>query len=55
MSVAWVYAHSEGREPRLPVIRMGRSLKFDPVDLEAFLEEQKAVSRRPPAAELIGR
>jgi predicted DNA-binding transcriptional regulator AlpA len=51
MSVAWVYAHAEGREPQLPVIRMGRKLKFDPVDLEAFLAEQKALSaRRPPAA-----
>lgn len=48
MSVAWVYAHSENREPLLPVIRLGRKLKYDPADLDRFLEEQKAASQRPP-------
>lgn len=51
MSVAWVYAHAEGKYPPVPVIRLGRKLKFDLGDLEKFLEEQKALSqRRPPAA-----
>jgi predicted DNA-binding transcriptional regulator AlpA len=49
MSVAWVYMHAEGKHPVVPVIRLGRKLKFDPADLEKFLEEQKALSaaRRP--------
>ena len=49
MSVPWVYAHAEGREPRLPVIRLGRKLKFDLDDLEEFLREQKALGKEPPA------
>ena len=49
MSVPWVYAHSEGAEPLLPVIRLGSKLKFDLDDLGKFIEEQKAVSRRPSA------
>lgn len=49
MSVAWMYAHVEGKRPRVPVVRMGGSLRFCLEDLDEFLKEQRALSaaRRP--------
>jgi predicted DNA-binding transcriptional regulator AlpA len=39
VSIAWVLAHAEGkRKPVLPSVKLGRSVRFLPTDIEAFIE-----------------
>lgn len=37
VSAAWVRDHATRSEPRLPVKRLGKLLRFDPKELEEFL------------------
>jgi predicted DNA-binding transcriptional regulator AlpA len=46
MSRAWLYDHSSRKHPRVPVIRMGGSLRYDVADLDRFIEEQAVLSGR---------
>lgn len=46
MSVAWVRDHSERAYPRLPVIRLGASLRYHPDDIEKFVEDLRTHARR---------
>ena len=40
VSRAWVYEHSNGRRrPYLPSVKLGRSVRFRPEDVEAFILE----------------
>lgn len=40
VSPAWVRDHATRSEPRLPVKRLGKLLRFRREDLERFLDEQ---------------
>ena len=46
MSRSWLYDHSSRKYPRVPVIRMGASLRYDVADLDKFLDEQAMLSAR---------
>ena len=46
MSRSWIYDHSSRKYPRVPVIRLGGSLRYDVEALDRFLEEQSALSAR---------
>jgi predicted DNA-binding transcriptional regulator AlpA len=40
VSRAWVFEHSNGRRrPYLPSVKLGKSVRFRPVDVEAFILE----------------
>jgi predicted DNA-binding transcriptional regulator AlpA len=40
VSRAWVYEHSNGRRrPYLPSVKLGKSVRFRPADVEAFILE----------------
>ena len=42
VSKAWVSAHASGaRQPALPSIRLGRSVRFAPRDIEQFLQQNR--------------
>lgn len=44
MSEQWIQAHAgtSGRHPQIPVKRMGRSLRFDPAEVETWLKKVAA-------------
>ena len=45
VSPAWVREHSTGRRrPVIPSIRLGRSIRFDPDKVKAWLDEMIAVN-----------
>ena len=46
MSRSWLYDHSGRKYPRVPVIRLGGSLRYDVADLDRFVEEQAALSAK---------
>ena len=46
ISKHWVYDHVRRSTPRIPVIRLGGSLRFDPLDLDKFVNDQADASRR---------
>ncbi len=46
MSRSWLYDHSGRSEPRVPVIRMGGSLRYDAAELDRFLDERASNSSR---------
>lgn len=46
MSKKWVYDHASRKHPRVPSIRMGRSLRFDLSDLDRFVDEQAESTAR---------
>jgi len=42
VSVAWVRDHSTRKHPRLPVVRVGGLLRYDPADIDRWLQELRA-------------
>jgi excisionase family DNA binding protein len=49
VSVSWVYEHVRpDAEDRLPVVKLGKYLRFDRRDLYAYLDAKRAASRRRP-------
>ena len=47
--VSWVYEHVRpGTEDRLPAVKLGKYLRFDPRDLRAYIDAKRArLPRRP--------
>lgn len=40
VSRAWVFEHSNGRRrPHLPSVKLGKSVRFRPADVDAFIRE----------------
>jgi predicted DNA-binding transcriptional regulator AlpA len=40
VSRAWVFEHSNGRRrPHLPSVKLGKSVRFRPVEVDAFIRE----------------
>ena len=49
VSVTWVYEHVRpSAEDRLPVVRLGKYLRFDRRDLQAYIDAKRADVRRQP-------
>lgn len=49
VSVSWIYEHVRpDAEDRLPVLKLGKYLRFDRRDLLAYIDSKRAASRRPP-------
>ena len=49
-SRAWVFEHSNGRRrPFLPSVKLGKSVRYRPVDVDAFIIECERFSRRGAA------
>jgi excisionase family DNA binding protein len=49
VSVSWIYEHVRpGVEDRLPVVKLGKYLRFDRRDLLAYIDAKRAASRRQP-------
>ena len=49
VSVSWVYEHVRtNTDDRLPVVKLGKYLRFDRRDLHAYLDAKRAASRRQP-------
>ena len=46
VSVAWVRDHSTRKHPRLPVVRIGGLLRYDPADIDRWIAEQRAEGLR---------
>jgi hypothetical protein len=46
VSVAWVRDHSTRKHPRLPVVRVGALLRYDPVDLGRWIQDRRAAGIR---------
>jgi len=47
VSRAWVFEHSNGRRrPFLPSVKLGKSVRYRPVDVDAFIIECERFSRR---------
>lgn len=40
VSIDWVHNHATRKEPRLPVVRIGKLLRFRNEDVEAFIRGQ---------------
>jgi excisionase family DNA binding protein len=38
VSAAWVYDHADRKQPRIPIVRLGKAVRFRPVDIQAFIE-----------------
>jgi predicted DNA-binding transcriptional regulator AlpA len=50
VSRAWVFEHSNGRRrPVLPSVKLGKSVRYRPVDVGAFIIECERFSRRGAA------
>jgi predicted DNA-binding transcriptional regulator AlpA len=50
VSRAWVFEHSNGRRrPFLPSVKLGKSVRYRPVDVDAFIIECERFSRRGDA------
>ena len=50
VSRAWVFEHSNGRRrPFLPSVKLGKSVRYRPVDVNAFIIECERFSRRGAA------
>lgn len=45
VSSAWVRDHATRKQPRLPVVRLGKLIRFKADEIEGFLEEQGIRSR----------
>jgi predicted DNA-binding transcriptional regulator AlpA len=41
VSVAWIRDHSTRKHPRLPVVRIGGLLRYDPADIDQWIAEQR--------------
>jgi excisionase family DNA binding protein len=49
VSVSWIYEHVRPEAgDRLPVVKLGKYLRFDRRDLNAFIDAKRAASRRQP-------
>jgi excisionase family DNA binding protein len=49
VSVTWVYEHVRpDAEDRLPHVKLGKYLRFDRRDLQAYIDAKRADSRRQP-------
>jgi excisionase family DNA binding protein len=49
VSVTWVYDHVRPEAPdRLPVVKVGKYLRFDRRDLQAYIDAKRAGFRRHP-------
>lgn len=49
VSVSWVYEHVRpNAEDRLPVVKLGKYLRFDARDLRAYVDAKRAASLRQP-------
>jgi excisionase family DNA binding protein len=49
VSVTWVYEHVRPEaDDRLPVVKLGKYLRFDKRDLQAYIDAKRAESRRHP-------
>ena len=46
VSTAWVRDHSTRKYPRLPVVRIGGLLRYDPADIDKWIAEQRAAGIR---------
>ena len=46
VSVAWVRDHSTRKHPRLPVVRIGGLLRYDPADIDQWIAKQRAEGLR---------
>lgn len=42
VSPAWVRDHATRKQPRLPVVKVGKLLRFHPRDIEAWIQSQSA-------------
>jgi excisionase family DNA binding protein len=40
VSAAWVRDHATRKQPRLPVVKVGKLLRFRPNEIEAWIQEQ---------------
>ena len=50
VSRAWVLDHASGRRrPTLPSVKLGKSVRFKPSEVETFLVECQRISRRGAA------
>jgi excisionase family DNA binding protein len=49
VSVSWIYEHVRpDADDRLPVVKLGKYLRFDRRDLVAYIDAKRAASRRQP-------
>ena len=49
VSITWVYEHVRPDiEDRLPFVKLGKYLRFDRRDLQAYVDAKRAESRRQP-------
>lgn len=49
VNVSWIYEHVRPEaEDRLPVLKLGKYLRFDRRDLYAYIDAKRAASRRQP-------
>jgi len=49
VSVSWIYEHvRDDAKDRLPVLKLGKYLRFDVRDLRAYIDAKRAASRRQP-------
>jgi excisionase family DNA binding protein len=49
VNVSWIYEHVRPEaEDRLPVVKLGKYLRFDRRDLLAYIDAKRAASRRQP-------
>jgi excisionase family DNA binding protein len=49
VSVSWVYEHVRpDADDRLPVVKLGKYLRFDARDLRAYVDAKRAASLRQP-------
>ena len=46
VSTAWVRDHSTRKHPRLPVVHVGGLLRYDPADIDRWIEEQRQAGLR---------
>ena len=48
VTVSWVYEHVRPEaEDRLPVLKLGKYLRFDPRDLRTYIDAKRAEARQP--------
>ena len=49
VSVSWVYEHVRPEaQDRLPAVKLGKYLRFDPRDLRAYIDAKREVCQRIP-------
>ena len=49
VSVSWIYEHVRpDADDRLPVVKLGKYLRFDRRDLLAYIDAKRTASRRQP-------